>query len=94
MANRGYSENDGRFDMSGGAHDTEDCKRYVPGLVEQIAGPTTVGEQVDNGGFVRTERPVGDEPAVLPKAKYSGGSAGAPGTHRVNAAYPGTKPGP
>jgi hypothetical protein len=96
VANRTYSEDDGRFDVSGGQHDTEDRKMFN-GLVESVAKPTTVGEQVANGGWARSERPVGDDPAVLPGhkllEKYQGGSAGS-GGRRVDASYPGTPSGP
>lgn len=86
MANRGYSETDGRFDMSGGDHDTEDFKRYVPGQVESIAGRTSVGEQIARGGWTRSDTPSCDDPTVTLKAhKYQGGSAD--GGDR--AAYPG-----
>ena len=93
MANRGYPEPDGRFDPSG-PHSTGRHKTQSPGVVESIAGATMEGEQVAAGGFLRTDRPVGDDAVVLRKARFVGGSAGSPGSSRVNAAYPGTPSGP
>jgi hypothetical protein len=93
VANNSYPEPDGRFDPAG-PHSTGRRKTVTPGVVESIAGPTTEGEQVAAGGFLRSDRPVGDEAAVLAKARFVGGSAGSPGTSRVNAAYPGTPSGP
>lgn len=92
MANRGWQEQDGRFDPSGGRHDTEDFKRY-DGTVEDICALTSVEDQVKAGGWTRNLLPTGDDAAVLPRSKYVGGSAGSVG-NRVNAAYPGTPSGP
>lgn len=96
MANRTYSESDGRFDMGGGDHDTEDIKIYNPEVARSVAAPTTVGEQAAMGGWTRSEIPVGVDPGGLPKqtvplihrpsqSAYMGGTAG-----KNVAAHPGT----
>lgn len=86
MPNRGYPESDGRFDMSGGDHDTEDGKRYNGAVVQSVAGRTSVGEQIARGGWTRSDTPLGIDPDLPPDHKYQGGSADG----RVRAAYPGT----
>lgn len=87
MPNRGYPEMDGRMDPSGGLHDTEDFKRYNGEMVQAVAGLTSVGEQIDRGGFTRSDTPVGIDPDLPPPHRYQGGSANSDGRHVV-ADYP------
>lgn len=84
MPNRGYAESDGRFDMGGGAHDTEDRKQNTNEVLS-IAGRTSVGEQIARGGWTRSDTPVGVDPDLPPDHKYQGGSADG----SIRAAYPG-----
>lgn len=90
MANRGYGDPDGRGD--GGDHDTSHMRTPTPGVVQSVAGPTSVGEQVRRGGWTRsdTPQPASMEPEDVPQLtahRFQGGSAGEDG-HDV-AAYPG-----
>ena len=84
MTNRGYTETDGRFDMSGGAHDTEDYKHYNGAVVQSIAGRTSVGEQIARGGWTRSDTPLSEDGDLPPDHKYQGGSADG----SIRAAYP------
>lgn len=85
MANRGFSDTEGRFDMGGGAHDTEDRKDNQVCDVEGIAGPTTVAEQIARGTS-RKDAPCCDDNVPPLRSKFQGGSADG----RDRAAYPGT----
>ena len=87
MANRGYPESDGRFDMAGGAHDVSSGKEYRDDAgYLALTAPTSVGEQVRRGGWTRSDTPLSEDGTLPPDHKYQGGSA----TGRDRAAYPGT----
>lgn len=92
--NRGYGDFDAHQDPSDGAHSTGLRKQYDQTVVN-LCTPTTVEEQVERGGYTRSDTPVGIEPgqslpkpkvpSVMAKSRYQGGSAGD-----VRAAHPGT----